>query len=101
MQGLDSTLALARRSRGDCGKKSRAVIPCELCCDYNDNNATCDIVPTQVSAGNVTKARSVVEKGRLRNPGNELLWMKAVSCKTFLSDVSPPDLVFKLVKHAR
>ena len=38
----------------------------------------------QVSAGNVTKARSVVEKGRLRNPGNELLWMKAVSCKTIL-----------------
>ena len=38
----------------------------------------------QVSAGNVTKARSVVEKGRLRNPGNELLWMKAVSCKTSL-----------------
>ena len=39
----------------------------------------------QVSAGNVTKARSVVEKGRLRNPGNELLWMKAVSCKTILA----------------
>ena len=33
----------------------------------------------QVTAGNVTKARSVVEKGRLRNPGNDLLWMKAVS----------------------
>ena len=32
----------------------------------------------QVAAGNVTKARSVVEKGRLRNPGNDLLWMKAV-----------------------
>ena len=60
-------------------KISMAVIPCELCCDYNDYNATCD----KVSAGNVTKARSVVEKGRLRNPGNELLWMKAVSCKTF------------------
>ena len=33
----------------------------------------------QVAAGNVTKARSVVEKGRLRNPGNDFLWMKAVS----------------------
>ena len=33
----------------------------------------------KVAAGNVTKARSVVEKGRLRNPGNDLLWMKAVS----------------------
>ena len=26
----------------------------------------------------MTKARSVVEKGRLRNPGNDFLWMKAV-----------------------
>ena len=73
-------------------KISRAFIPCELCCDYNDNNATCDIVLTQVSAGNVTKARSVVEKGRLRNPGNELLWMKAVSCNTLLVTSNPLTL---------
>ena len=30
----------------------------------------------------MTKARSVVEKGRLRNPGNDFLWMKAVSIFT-------------------
>ena len=43
-------------------------------------NAFCKtyFVCKQVTAGNVTKARSVVEKGRLRNPGNDLLWMKAV-----------------------
>merc|ERR1719357_2137423 len=51
----------------------------------------------EVSAGNVTKARSVVEKGRLRNPGNELLWMKAVKME---AEAGLPDIAKTVLAKA-
>ena len=35
----------------------------------------CDL---ELREGNVTKGRSVIEKGRLRNPQNDRLWLRAV-----------------------
>lgn len=32
----------------------------------------------EIKQGNVTKARSVIEKARLRNPQNPELWLKAI-----------------------
>eukprot|EP00096_Caligus_rogercresseyi_P012966 TRINITY_DN5633_c0_g3_i1.p1 TRINITY_DN5633_c0_g3~~TRINITY_DN5633_c0_g3_i1.p1 ORF type:complete len:932 (+),score=268.10 TRINITY_DN5633_c0_g3_i1:125-2920(+) len=48
-------------------KKCTACIP-----------AWCELADLEIKEGNVTRARSILEKGRLRNPKNGVLWLRSI-----------------------
>ncbi|CAB4061616.1 PRPF6 [Lepeophtheirus salmonis] len=42
--------------------------------------AWCELADLEVNEGNVTRARSILEKARLRNPKTPTLWLRSIQC---------------------